>query len=83
MSRTPTAAANDPRWSVTHCRTNPILGTSRSIPGYPEKLRIYLTGASSFWQVRCFFHGKMHTRSLRTSDPRRADLPSFFGPVVT
>ncbi len=72
MEQIDPAAANDPRWSDAHCRTNPIPSTSRSVPGYPDKLRIYLTGASSFWQVRCFFHGKMHTRSLRTADPRRA-----------
>lgn len=66
------AAANDARWSGARCRTNPIPSSSRGVPGYPEKLRIYPTGASSFWQVRCFFRGKMHTRSLRTMDPRRA-----------
>lgn len=65
-------ASNDPLWSGARSRTNPIPRTSRGVPGYPDKLRIYLTGASPFWQVRCFFRGKMHTRSLRTSDPKRA-----------
>lgn len=66
------APSNDPLWYGARSRTNPIKGSSRSVPGYPEKLRIYLTGASSFWQVRCFFRGRMHTRSLRTADVRRA-----------
>lgn len=72
MGKQDLTAANDPRWSSARSRTNPIRSTSRGVPGYPDKLRIYLTGASSFWQVRCFFHGKMHTRSLRTADVKRA-----------
>ena len=71
-SPTDPPAANDSRWADTRCRTNPIPGSARGVPGYPEKLRVYLTAASSFWQVRCFFRGKMHTRSLRTTDLRRA-----------
>lgn len=65
-------AANDLRWVAHRCRTAPIPGTSRGVPGYPDKLRVYLTDASPFWQVRCFFQGRMRTRSLRTSDSRQA-----------
>lgn len=65
-------AANDLRWAARRCRTAPIPGTSRGVPGYPDKLRVYLTEASPFWQVRCFFQGRMRTRSLRTSDARQA-----------
>ena len=65
-------AANDRMWAAAPCRTSPLPGTMRGVPGYPDKLRIYMIGASPFWQVRCFFHDKMHTRSLRTTDARRA-----------
>ena len=65
-------AANDRLWAATPSRTNPIPGTSRGVPGYPDKLRIYMIGASPFWQVRCYFRDRMHTRSLRTTDVRRA-----------
>eukprot|EP01133_Synstelium_polycarpum_P018086 gene18086-21614_t len=38
-------------------RSVPIPDTFESIKGYPDKLKIYLMAASSFWQVR-FFDGK-------------------------
>jgi len=64
--------ANDSNWSAPLSRTSPIAGTLRRVPGYPDKLRIYMIGASPYWQVRCFFGNRMHCRSLRTSDVRRA-----------
>ena len=66
------AAANDTLWTALPSRTSPLPGTMRRIPGYPDKLRIYLIGASPYWQVRCFFRERMHTRSLRTTDVKRA-----------
>jgi len=48
-------SANDPQFVQQRCRTLPITQTVSSIPGYPTKLKIFLTNASRYWQVRCFF----------------------------
>jgi len=66
------AAANDFAYQHQACRTLPIPATVTPIPGYPAKLKIYLTNASRYWQVRCFFHGRVRTKSLRTSSKREA-----------
>ena len=66
------AAANDGRYQQQACRTLPIPATVTLIPGYPAKLKIYLTHASRYWQVRCFFQGRVRTQSLRTSNKREA-----------
>lgn len=53
-------------------RTVPIPDTLESIKGYPDKLKIYLMAASSFWQVR-FFDGKSTIkRSTGQTDKREA-----------
>lgn len=85
MSNEIAVPANDARWSAERCRTNPIPGSMRRVPGYPETLCVYLTGASSFWQARCFFRGRMRTRSLRTTDPRRAlrAARAFYEELIT
>ncbi len=62
-----TAAANDTNYGQHRCRTLPILATVSPIANYPTKLRIFLTNASRYWQVRCFFKGKTYTQSLRTT----------------
>lgn len=66
------AAANDGAYQQRACRTLPIPTTVTSIAGYPAKLKIYLTNASRYWQVRCFFRGRVQTKSLRTTNKREA-----------
>lgn len=66
------AAANDVQYQGRACRTLPIPFTITPIPGYPTKLKIYLTSASRYWQVRCFFQGRVRTQSLRTTNKREA-----------
>ena len=66
------AAANDFAYQHQACRTLPIPATVTPIQGYPAKLKIYLTNASRYWQVRCFFQGRVRTKSLRTSNKREA-----------
>lgn len=65
-------AANDENFYQIRNRTLPIKSTITSIPGYPTKLVIFLTNASCYWQVRCFFNGKTIIRSLRTTSKRDA-----------
>jgi hypothetical protein len=65
-------AANDAIFHQKRCRTLPIRSTVTTIPSYPTKLTILLTNASRFWQVRCFFDGKVVIRSLRTTHKRDA-----------
>jgi len=60
-------AANDTRFQPSRHRTLPIPESVTPVAGYPQKLRIYLTNASPFWQVKCFFRGKSYTKSLRTT----------------
>lgn len=50
----------------------PIAGTLESVPGYPDKLKIYRIAASPFWQVRCFESGKTIKRSTGATDKREA-----------
>ncbi len=66
------AAANDEAYQQRACRTLPIPATVTPIAGYPSKLKIYLTNASRYWQVRCFFHGRVHSKSLKTANKREA-----------
>lgn len=65
-------AANDYLFYKERNRTLPIPTTITSIVGYPSKLRIFLTNASRYWQVRCFTRGKTTTKSLRTTSKRDA-----------
>lgn len=65
-------AANDEIYSAGRCRTNAVPESISFIPGYPRKLRIFLTNASCYWQVRCFFNGKTYTKSLRTTRRKEA-----------
>ena len=66
------AAANDGYYQQQACRTLPIPATVTPIPSYPAKLKIYLTNASKYWQVRCFFKSRVRTQSLRTTNKREA-----------
>ena len=74
--KTATQAAN----AATHpiasksSRTVPIPDTLQSVPGYPDKLKIYQIAASRFWQVRCYEQttGKTIKRSTGQTDKREA-----------
>ena len=68
----PFEAANAPFLDKARCRTLPIIDTLTSIPGYPQKLVIFMTNASRFWQVRCYFVPTTVIRSLRTTNKRDA-----------
>ena len=78
------AAANDGRYQQQACRTLPIPASVTPVAGYPAKLKIYLTNASRYWQVRCFFRGRVHTQSLRTTNKREAiaNAKSFYERMV-
>lgn len=66
------AACNDEVFRAHRGRTVPIPESLTSVPGYPEKLRIYRIEASRFWQVRCWFNGKTYAKSLRTTSKKNA-----------
>lgn len=65
-------AANDKDFYKERNRALPIVSTITSVPNFPTKLSIFLTNASCYWQVRCFFNGKTIIRSLRTTNKRDA-----------
>lgn len=65
-------AANDAEFLYVRNRALPIVSTITHVPQYPSKLVIFLTNASRFWQVRCFFNGRTIIRSLRTTSKRDA-----------
>ena len=65
-------AANDTYFDHPRCRTSAIPHTVFHVPHYPDKLKIYMTQASSYWQVRCFHKGRTYIRSLKTSQKGRA-----------
>ena len=65
-------ASNDEYFFKERNRTLPIHQSICSIPKYPTKLRIFLTNASRFWQVKCIFNGRTICRSLRTTSKRDA-----------
>ena len=66
------AASNDLIFRAQRGRKVPIPDTLTSVPGYPEKLRIYRIAASRYWQVRCWFDGKTYSKSLRTTSKQNA-----------
>jgi hypothetical protein len=47
-------------------RANPIAGTLEGVPGYPTALKVYRIPASRFWQVRCFFDGRIVKKSTKS-----------------
>jgi len=51
-------AANDTLLNACPNRNATLPGSVTQVSGYPDKLKIYLTASSSFWQVRCFFSGE-------------------------
>lgn len=61
-------AANEDEFKHQRHQTSSIPESVTPIPNYPSKLRIYLTNASPFWQVKCFFKNKTYTKSLRTTN---------------
>ena len=64
-------ASNDDLF-VNRLSLSPLLSKLTSVPGYPTKLKIYLTNSSPYWQVRCYFLGKVIVRSLKTTSKRDA-----------
>ena len=66
------SAANDTNYYPTRHRTLPIVASITPIANYPSKLRIFMTNASSYWQVRCYLRGKTYTQSLKTANKRSA-----------
>jgi Phage integrase SAM-like domain len=65
-------AANDTNYLPPRHRTLPILASITPIANYPSKLRIFLTNASRYWQVRCYLKGKTYTQSLKTTNKQAA-----------
>lgn len=53
-------------------RTVPIAGTLQTVPGLPEKVKIYQMPACQFWQVRCYENRKTIKRSTGHTDKREA-----------
>ena len=66
------AAANDTNYLPPRHRTLPILASISPIANYPAKLRIFLTHASRYWQVRYFLKGRTYTQSLKTTNKQAA-----------
>ncbi len=60
-------AANEDEFKHQRHQTSQIPESVTPIENYPRKLRIYLTNASPFWQVKCYFKNKTYTKSLRTT----------------
>jgi len=54
------------RQNPTRHRTVPIAESLTTIPGYPKKLVIYLSDASSYWWVRYYTEGRIFKRSTKT-----------------
>jgi Phage integrase SAM-like domain len=65
-------AANDTNYLPPRHRTLPILASITPIANYPSKLRIFLTNASRYWQVRCYLKGRTYTQSLKTTNKQAA-----------
>ncbi len=61
-------AANEDEFKYQRHHTSQILESVTPIENYPRKLRIYLTNASPYWQVKCYFKNKTYTKSLRTTN---------------
>jgi hypothetical protein len=55
-------------------RANPIPETVESVPGYPNKLKIYKIPASQNWYARATFADRRVVRSLKT----QSHATSFF-----
>ncbi len=53
-------------------RTTPIKSSLTHVPNYPKKLVIYQLAASPYWWVRYYNDGKIHRKSTKTTDKRKA-----------
>jgi hypothetical protein len=60
--------------------SNPLHETLQTVPGMPEKLKIYKITNSKFWWARVFVNGRYRIRSLKTESLRdaRAEAKKFF-----
>jgi len=53
-------------------RTTPIKSSLTHIANYPKKLVIYQLAASPYWWVRYYSNGKIHRKSTKETDKRKA-----------
>lgn len=53
-------------------RNSWVEGTVESIPGYPEKLKIYKVNCSRFWWARVYVNGKYRMSTLKTESRKEA-----------
>jgi hypothetical protein len=53
-------------------KTTPIKSSLTHIPSYPKKLVIYQRAASPYWWVRYYSNGKIHRKSTKETDKRKA-----------
>lgn len=53
-------------------RTTPIKSSLTHIPNYPKKLVIYQLAASPYWWVRYYSNGKIHRKTTKETDKRKA-----------
>jgi hypothetical protein len=60
--------ANEDEFKHQRHHTSQILESVTPIENYSRKLRIDLTNASPYWQVKCFFKNKTYTKSLSTTN---------------
>ena len=70
-------AANEDDYRYQPHRTAPISSTITPIHNYPKKLRIYLTNASPYWQVCCYFKGKTYKHGF-TAISKKAMISGCF-----
>jgi len=62
------ARAKDPSDRSTRHRSVPIPETLTPIPGYPTKLVIFMSPASSYWWARYYSEGRVFKRSTKTEN---------------
>lgn len=55
-------------FEVIKHKTTAIKETMTSVPGYPKKLKIFLTNASPYWQARYYEYGRMYRKTCKTEN---------------
>lgn len=53
-------------------RTNPLPETICTVPGYPDKLKVFMVECSRYWQARVYVNGSYRFGSLKTESKREA-----------
>lgn len=66
-------------------RTNPLPETITTVPGYPDKLKVFKVACSRFWQARVYVHGGYRFSSLKTESKKVAlrEAVRFYERVLT